>query len=328
MVDYYEELKLGKTLSLQEINKEISLLESTWTQRQINVPEKATKMLALVIDARVAFKTDSSRAEYDRALEDSKREPLASDTDSERAKSFEKWYSDAKGYVGSQNDLAKVAIDKALQYATSETIDQGFYRLAALIYSFSGNHIQALDFANQAIVIAPEDHISYGTKGDVLENYINKISAHNSETNDLNEQMVSTFKIAVEKAKTNGDNNEVGRSLEKLDRIYYYNNYFIRNGNNVPVAEAYAQEATNFGWGDRYAKDVLHDIESKRYAAIHIFDEAREAQKNGNVTLAAELYQKILIDNPDDLEANFYAIYNKAMTYPCTQLFRCDTISC
>lgn len=51
MVDYYAELNIDSSLGVDEINKELSKLENTWKRRELTSPEKATKMLALIIDA-------------------------------------------------------------------------------------------------------------------------------------------------------------------------------------------------------------------------------------------------------------------------------------
>jgi hypothetical protein len=99
----FEELKLAQEASLDEINKTLTQLERDWTQRQINNPEKATKVLALIIDARVAFKTDATRVEYDRALEESKRETSEPNPEQDRLRAFQKWFNDAKTFLTASN---------------------------------------------------------------------------------------------------------------------------------------------------------------------------------------------------------------------------------
>lgn len=85
MVDYYEELGLDRSLGLDDLNRQLSKAESLWKSRRTRVPEKATRMLALIIEAREAFANSASRSEYDRALDISKNNVSGSDD------SFSNW---------------------------------------------------------------------------------------------------------------------------------------------------------------------------------------------------------------------------------------------
>ena len=51
MTNYYEELKLDKTLSLNELRENLIRLESIWTDRASTRPEKAAEMLVLINQA-------------------------------------------------------------------------------------------------------------------------------------------------------------------------------------------------------------------------------------------------------------------------------------
>lgn len=68
VVNYYDELHLDKGLSTEDLNTELSRLETVWKRREITNPEKAAKMSALIIDARKVFKTNETRKEYDISL--------------------------------------------------------------------------------------------------------------------------------------------------------------------------------------------------------------------------------------------------------------------
>ena len=70
LVDYYTELNISKESSLEEINAELTKLKRVWIQREINQPEKARKMLTLIDDACEVFKTEATKAKYNRDLED------------------------------------------------------------------------------------------------------------------------------------------------------------------------------------------------------------------------------------------------------------------
>ena len=155
MVDYYEQLKLDREASVEAINKELSALESTWKRREITNPEKATKILVLIMDARKAFKDDHSKAEYDYELAESNKEPASVDTDTERWENLNKWLNEALRYQqSSQNDLAKEAINNAAKFVGTDDNDYFYYLLS--IISYNNGELQAsFNAINKAIVINP-----------------------------------------------------------------------------------------------------------------------------------------------------------------------------
>ena len=264
-VDFYDELKLPKDKSVEEINKMLTQLEKDWTKRQINTPDKATKMLALIIDARATFKSPLTRAEYDRELEASKRDPANIDPYEERTQSFQKWYTDAKGYFESkQYDLAKTVIDRASQYTTPETTDIYFYGYAADIYSNMGNHQQAIEYANQAIVLSPENHYGYIVKSAALERYILSPNTDSKMKNGLIEQMVSMLIIAGDKAKANEDSYQASQAFAWLANIYYNYNLYKDKSDRIEVSEYYATESLAQGHEFENAKKVFDEISAIR----------------------------------------------------------------
>lgn len=274
-VDFYDELKLPKDKSVEEINKMLTQLEKDWTKRQINNPKKATKMLALIIDARAAFKSPLTRSEYDRELETSKRDPAKIDPDEERTQSFQKWYTDAKGYFeNKQYDLAKTAIDRAIQYTTPETTDIYFYGYAADIYSNMGNHQQAIEYANQSIVLAPENHHGYVVKSAVLERYILSPNTDFKIKNELIEQMVAMLKIAGEKAKINGDTYQASQAFAWLSSIYYNYSLYKDKNDRIEISEYYATESLALGHEFDNAKKVFDEI-----SAIHEAEKVEEKKR-------------------------------------------------
>lgn len=91
VVDYYEALNLSRNLSTEEINTELSRLETVWKRREITNPEKAAKMNALIIDARNVFKTDAARRAYDVSLNPPQSIPVPE----EPKHKVEQWQIDA-----------------------------------------------------------------------------------------------------------------------------------------------------------------------------------------------------------------------------------------
>ena len=128
MVDYYSELGLDKSKKLDEINSELNRLESTWKRREITNPEKATTMLALIIQARKVFSSDSSRSAYDDELSRDNKGPEVTDPDKARTEEINKWKSQAKSYDDSrQFDLAKVAVEKAISMSNANGDDDSLF---------------------------------------------------------------------------------------------------------------------------------------------------------------------------------------------------------
>lgn len=155
MIDYYEELSLVKESDIKHIQEELVRLESLWHKREVNSPEKANKMLGLIMDAKKVFASDASRRRYDGDLEVSRREP--EDPDVSRSKSLEKWTKQARTfYNDGQYDLAKASIDRALGYAGSESNNGDLFWLAADIYLENNDLKLSLECINKAIITSPD----------------------------------------------------------------------------------------------------------------------------------------------------------------------------
>ena len=68
ITNYYEELGLNPEMSIEEIGRKLDQLETVWNQRMFNEPEKATKLLAFVSEARNEFSTIEAKCQYDQLL--------------------------------------------------------------------------------------------------------------------------------------------------------------------------------------------------------------------------------------------------------------------
>lgn len=68
IINYYEELKLDRSLSAAELTNVLNSMERAWQQREISVPEKAAEMLKIIRSAKQHLTTDDARAEYDKQL--------------------------------------------------------------------------------------------------------------------------------------------------------------------------------------------------------------------------------------------------------------------
>lgn len=57
MLDFYHEIAgLESEMTLNELKQELLKQEKVWTKRQVNTPEKATKMLSIIFDAKKLLK--------------------------------------------------------------------------------------------------------------------------------------------------------------------------------------------------------------------------------------------------------------------------------
>ena len=257
MTNYYEELKLDKNLSVNELRENLIRLESIWTDRASTRPEKAAEMLVLINQAKKAFATDMSRAAYDRELFAPPKEETAADPNAARKAEFEKWKKTAQDYYDRQEyDMAKTALDKALQNADED--DFAFLQLAAQICYSNGEYHAALSHINKALLIAPELAELYLTKATILWYFfcdgINRDASLQQERNNL--------RIASEKAAAQGNTKVESHADGQLaDSLYNW------EPKDVVLAEKLAKRAVENGDDSGLGQRVLEKLEEKRTAA-------------------------------------------------------------
>ena len=276
MVDFYAELHLNQQDSIAELNQTLTQLESTWKRREITNPEKATTMLALIIQARRAFASESSRREYDRELAKSKEKPVERDPNAEREQQFKKWFDDARSYYdGKQYDLAKTAVEKALSYYDQASDNDAFLRLVAHVYRDNQNYSAALDYINKAIIISPEDAWHYIDKAFILhQQSISERTFNNHTKAQVLQVACNILNQATTLAHRRNDKNAESVAYGYLAYYHYY----------VPApdrdkAEEYANKSIALGdfLGD--ASKVLKDIKQKRQQEAKAAEEQRRQQE-------------------------------------------------
>ena len=222
MTNYYEELKLDKNLSLNELRENLIRLESIWTDRASNRPEKAAEMLVLINQAKKVFATDMSRAAYDRELFAPPKEETAADPNAARKAEFEKWKKTAQDYYDRQEyDMAKTALDKALQNADED--DFAFLQLAAQICKSNGEYQVALSHINKALLIAPDLAELYITKALILEDlFIEESRRGFGDAAAHLQQARNTMRMASEKAATQGNKTAEAHADGYLAFLLYF----------------------------------------------------------------------------------------------------------
>ena len=199
MVDFYEELNLDPQSSLEELDRTLTQLESTWKRREINNPEKATKKLALILEARNVFASESTKSEYDRNLAESKKAPVQTDYDVERREKFLQYTAQAEKYytAGNQKDLALEAVRRAQQYYDPSQPDAYFPYLCAVVKFDAGDQRGALSDINEAIVTDDSNPTYYRWKSIILRELYNSALL---DSNDL-----QTARSYMSQSKTNAE---------------------------------------------------------------------------------------------------------------------------
>ena len=274
MTNYYEELKLDKNLSVNELRENLIRLESIWTDRASTRPEKAAEMLVLINQAKKAFATDMSRAAYDRELFAPPKEETAADPNAVRKAEFEKWKKAAQDYYDRQEyDMAKTALDKALQNADED--DFAFLQLAAQICYSNGEYHAALSHINKALLIAPDLAELYLTKATILWYFfcdgINRDASL--------QQARNTLRMASEKAAAQGNTKVESHADGQLAASLY--NWEPKD---VVLAEKLAKRAVENGDDSGLGQRVLEDLAKKRTAA----EKAAQAERERREKLARE----------------------------------------
>lgn len=263
VTDFYEELHLNRDDSLEVINKELSQLESTWKRREINNPEKATKILSLILEARGVFRTEAERANYDHRLAESKKVTVPADRDTEREAAYQKWLSQAQDfYYDKQFDLAKDAIVKAEQFKNPFIQDALFSLTSSFIYYEVGDLQKSFSAINDAILADPNESQFHYHKALILLDYYNEAVKKPDNLSiilDYLEKSKSSLEKALELFKR--DENIQGQieCSALLAEVYagVYNSDYGR-------AEKYARQAIALGDTRQEVRDLLRAIQEDK----------------------------------------------------------------
>ena len=254
MIDFYEVLTdLNPDMSLSEIQSELIRQEKVWIKRQINNPEKATKMLAYLFDAKKAFETEESRKEYDRQLAESKTAPTGADPKAEAIRKHREWIDKAIDFIENQNqkDLALQAYEKAMSFYRPDTLDTCVsYLVGAMIYERMADFRAALQCINQGILLSPKN-----------------TPMHEIKIRDL-------VMLAIQEA-----DNTQGRNLGNLNSYYQTAEKAIQQGLDV-AHEANEANYTALFQGE-YAKLIAYAGTASKENLQRALSLAKRAQEGG-----------------------------------------------
>ncbi len=312
MTDFYQELNLDPSLDIEALKRELSRLESVWKRRELTSPEKATRMMNVILDARSAFQDDVTRSNYDRELAASRQAPIGEDPDAGRAASYKKWLDDAMHYQQSgEYDLAQMAIEKAVGFMDQEREDPFAFVLAAVINRKAGSQSAALNYINRAIVLNPSEPAPYVEKGLILDEQraeeANRQNGDAQTIENLTGAARSAFSIAEKKARAAGRSDDLAHALGGLAWSYCnlqpYNRAlamkYAEEGNQLgdswnncaPVLETLknqaADEAARAETERRRREDAEHEAEARRAKLA-----ADEQQRNARQAALSEKENK------------------------------------
>lgn len=266
MNNYYEELNLDKHLSASAINDQLDKLESVWKRREINNPEKATRMLALIIEARDVFKTETAKARYDIDLEESSKSPNAIDPDIVRKTEFEKWRRQAEAFFyKEQSDVAIEALNRALQYRDPNTIDPTFSYLASMIEAENNNYERALSFINEALLVSPEKPQYNTFKAELCFDLgIQSIDYGNRE---------KAFEYVIQGRKYAQKSLELSRKLDDAEELSHVLeilaiSYVAEIDDDFQKAKYYAQQSKNLGNNSNEINEMLDMLSEQNASSL------------------------------------------------------------
>ena len=282
MTNYYEALTnkritLNREDSVATLRGKLIELESMWADRSAAQPEKAMEMLNLINQAKKVFADEAAKRAYDQKLFSAPNEEKPTESYGEEDPEFCRWRESAEEFFKSgQADLAKTALEQALQYQTSD--DYVFLCLAARIYWSNGDHSTALTYINRAVVNAPEVPGLYYYKAWILiELYGDELGKNANRAAEYNRQARETIALASKMAEEQGD-----YALQaQTDGSWAYFLYFLEP-KDVARAEVLARSAVKYN--DQNAQRVLAEIEktraeqTRRDDAKHREEERRAAE--------------------------------------------------
>ena len=266
-MNFYEEITgLDPEMTLEEIKGELLRQEKVWIKRQITAPEKATKMLAVLIDAKKAFADETSRRAYDKELAESKNPPPAADPLAARRAEFYEWIEKTNQYLNQENqvDMAGQAFEKALScYTPCRKEEAGLYLYGVDICNSRQNYEGALRYINQGLMLDDTSMILYWAKTRcvcllaLLETQPEQ-GAHLGRENSYCAIAHETCRKALSLARQNDDADMEIKVSAQLARLYYLVDEETQE--NKKEARRLALLVQNAGQGE-LVKDVLDTME-------------------------------------------------------------------
>lgn len=285
MTNYYEEITgINAGMSVEQINIELVKQERMWHQREINNPEKATKMLALIIDAKEVFKTESAKAAYDRDLANSYKITDEADGKTANKELYQQWKKKADDFASrGELDLAKTAYEKALMYEEPDSYDYDFLDTGIRLYRALGDngdrecYETALRIVNKGILLSDDPAIFYSFKETIYEN---KLRYRVGDPSENFNEAVKAYREEEKLLLNLNDNWRLG-CMYYSGMAYFYKNY--GSIEDLKLARMYCEKAREYfqkvtGQHYEYAQNYLNK-ENETLAFLKEIDELEQAER-------------------------------------------------
>ena len=275
--NFYEELNLDESFSIEEIQDELSRLENLWNHRLVSSPEKASAMLDLISDAFEIFKNENSKKAYDSVLLNGKTESSTDHYQTQREDEKQQHFNKAKQYYDSNEiDLAKIEIDICLSRcdSTPNPNDVSVYDCAAWIYSKLGDYTSAISFTNKCIIITDKKAMYYCEKG-----WFQLLLADTIVKNDelsafsLYDEAKKTLKKALEVSLNEGNEKNYAWAAGKLAWNCFYTGTI-----NIDEAEKYANMALEADASNEDAQAIKLALEKPRKVTMKELEDYKNEQ--------------------------------------------------
>ena len=278
MTDFYKVIRnLSPDMTVAEIQKELLAQEGAWRRREITAPEKAQEMLVIINQAKKVFASPSSKAAYDRELENSRRKPVATNPQEERYQQYQKWYRAAAQYENNrQYYLAKTAIENALSYYDPDRVTPDFYCAACKIFRNNKEFQTAMTYINKAIVMSPETPIYYLEKALTYREWYQDPNDYSKNRESFTAEENKAANTALDLADRQNDRDALGKALGYIACLIY-GDYWGK--------EAYYAQMAYRDDGSVYAVNPIPDGIKKAEKFAQEAVDYRDAWHNGDKIL-------------------------------------------
>ena len=280
--NFYEELNLDESFSIEEIQDELSRLENLWNHRLVSSPEKASAMLELISEAYDVFKNENTKQEYDDILNGNGIDEHEEERETAIADKLISYLKAKSYYDNGEYDLAYLAIKEGLQKLEGTETDVLVLETASSILVQKKEYRAAIDYLNQALFVAVDDQFGrlYFARGYALL----KLAATINDPQELSEYLESakkSFFNSIQYAEKSNDTDLLGVCQHNLAAIF--------TDSDPKLAVEYAEMALKNGYSD--SQEILDTLQNEQNYRINSDQVIKYLQ--AKLTYEAELKQAI-----------------------------------
>ncbi|MEY8388048.1 hypothetical protein AALC17_12245 [Oscillospiraceae bacterium 38-13] len=287
MNNYYKKFpEIRQDMSAEEIRQELNKLSAVIGNR---FDAKSLETQEVIQAALEVFRDEESKRAYDQTLTAESAPPKADPAKERQMKQAELLQRAKDFYHKKEYDLAKTAMDRALEQ-DKDLPNNNLYQLAALIYMNVGEYRCALQYINEALLLAPECIAHIANKGYIYGRYARELAKDSrfssspelqAEYQELRTKELEQFRNA--NAQASGEK-ERGSTLEHLGWAEYNRANLIDEKQAEKDREAGVQhlrEAEKLGPLDSRSQKILKEFTARRERR------KQNAERMGKLTINA-----------------------------------------